>query len=137
MTADGREEPQGLVASVRQLFAHALALLATRGELAALELQDARDRVIRWALLGLVAGALLVAALLTFSLWVAAVFWDGPRGIALAVVVVVYGAAAFVLMRTIRREAASTPPLLAQTRAELAKDRDALRAHPQRPADGS
>ncbi len=99
MTADGREAPPGLVASVRQLFAHALALLATRGELAALELQDARDRVIRWALLALVAAALL--------------------------------------MRTIRREAAVAPPLLAQTRAELAKDRAALRARPQPPADGS
>jgi uncharacterized membrane protein YqjE len=137
MTTDGREAPPGLVASVRQLFAHALALLATRGELAALELQDARDRVIRWALLALVAAALLLAALLTFSLWVAAMFWDGPRGIALAVVVVVYGVAAFALMRTIRREAAVAPPLLAQTRAELAKDRAALRARPQPPADGS
>jgi uncharacterized membrane protein YqjE len=137
MTADGREAPPGLVASVRQLFAHALALLATRGELAALELQDARDRVIRWALLALVAAAMLLAALLTFSLWVAAMFWDGPRGIALAVVVVVYGVAAFALMRTIRREAAVAPPLLAQTRAELAKDRAALRARPQPPADGS
>ncbi|MCU0768735.1 MAG: phage holin family protein [Burkholderiaceae bacterium] len=112
-------------------------MLATRGELAALELQDARDRVIRWALLALVAAALLLAALLTFSLWVAAMFWDGPRGIALAVVVVVYGVAAFALMRTIRREAAVAPPLLAQTRAELAKDRAALRARPQPPADGS
>lgn len=123
--AGGR--PVGLIGSVRATIAHGVTLFATRGELAALELADARDRAMRWLGLGMVAAVLLLAALMTLSLWVAAIFWDGPRGWAVGLLALAYAVAGFVALSVVRREVAAAPPLLAQTRAELEKDRDALR----------
>jgi uncharacterized membrane protein YqjE len=133
--SDHTESPPGLIASMRAMLANAISLLATRGELAALELGETRDRALRWAALGLIAAVLLLAALVTLSLWVAAVFWDGPRALALGVVTGAYALAAFVAARVVRREIAAAPPLLSQTRAELQKDRDALRGRPNDTTD--
>jgi len=126
-----------LISSARALIAQTLALLLTRGELAALELQETRDRCVRWAALGLIAAVLLLAALVTLSLWVAAVFWDGPRGVALGLLAVGYGAVGVALGYVVRRESASSPPLLAQTRIELEKDREALRSRSRESGDDS
>jgi uncharacterized membrane protein YqjE len=135
--ADGGQRPAGLVATVREMVAQALALAATRGQLAALELEDARARALRWAGYGVAAAVLLLAALLTLSLWVAAVFWDGPRGIALGLLVLVYGAGGAILLYRVHGEIAAAPPLLSLTRAELEKDRAALRARSSEADDGS
>ena len=121
------DRPVGLIGSVRAMIAHGVTLFATRSELAALELADARDRAMRWLGLGMIAAVLLLAALMTFSLWVAAIFWDGPRGWALGLLALAYAIAGFVAVSVVRHEVAAAPPLLAQTRAELEKDRDALR----------
>jgi uncharacterized membrane protein YqjE len=125
--SDQTESPPGLIASMRAMSSNALSLLATRGELAALELGETRDRALRWAALGVVAAVLLLAALMTLSLWVAAVFWEGPRALALGVLTAAYALAAVVAARVLRREIAAAPPLLVQTRAELKKDREILR----------
>lgn len=125
MTPDvGR--PTGLLGSLRELLAQALALLLTRGELAALELADARDRAVRWLIIGLIGAVLLLAALVTVSLWIAALFWDGRRALALGLLALAYALGGLVAIGIVRREAARAPTLLAQTRAELQNDRDAL-----------
>lgn len=125
MTSDtGRSA--GLLGSLRALFAQAFSLLMTRGELAALELGEARDRAVRWLVLGLIGAVLLLAALVTVSLWVAALFWDGPRALALGLLALAYIVGGLVVIGIVRREAAHAPTLLAQTRAELQKDREAL-----------
>lgn len=136
MTADA-ERPRGLVRSARVLLAQVVALFATRGELAALELADARDRMLRWLALGLVAAVLLLGALMTLSLWLAAVFWDGPRGWVLGLLALAYAVGGAVTFRIVRREVASAPALLAQTRAELEKDRDALHGRLHGADDGA
>jgi uncharacterized membrane protein YqjE len=118
--------PAGLLGSLRELLAQALAVLLTRGELAALELADARDRAVRWLIIGLVGAVLLLAALVTVSLWIAALFWDGPRALALGLLALAYALGGLVAIGIVRREAAQAPTMLAQTRAELQKDRDAL-----------
>jgi uncharacterized membrane protein YqjE len=131
------DRPRGLVGSVRALLAHALALLLTRSELAALELADARDRAVRWLALALVAAVLLLAALVTVSVWVAAIFWDGPRVLAVGLLAVGYAVAGAVAFSILRREVAAAPPILSETRAELEKDRDALRGRLHRERDGT
>lgn len=118
--------PAGLVATLRALFSQVLNLLATRGELAVAELGESRDRMLRWVLLYVVVAVLLLAALVTFSLWIAALFWDGPRGLALGLLTFAYALVAIVLVRVVRHEMASAPTLFAQTRAELQKDRELL-----------
>jgi uncharacterized membrane protein YqjE len=136
MTLPG-DRPVGLIGSVRAMIAQVVTLFATRGELAALELADARDRAMRWLVLVMVAAVLLLAALMTVSLWVAAIFWDGPRGWALGLLALAYAIAGFVAVSVFRREVAGAPPLLAQTRAELEKDRDALRGRLHGNHDGT
>lgn len=130
------DRPAGVVASFRSLLAHALSLLLTRGELAALELATARDRAVRWLVLGLVAAVLMLAALLTVSLWVAAIFWDGPRALALGLLAAAYAVAGVIAISVIRREVAAAPLILSETRAELEKDRDALRGRLHGARDG-
>jgi uncharacterized membrane protein YqjE len=129
--------PSGLLHSLRAVLAQALALLVTRGELAAVELAEARDRTLRWLVLGLTAAVLLLAALMTLSLWVAAVFWDGPRALALGVLALAYAAIGATLIGIVRREAAAAPPVLAQTFAELQKDRAVLRGGSERIDDAT
>lgn len=129
--------PPGLIASVRALAADALALAVTRGQLAALELDEARARLLRWAALGLLAGVLLLAALTALTVWVAALTWDGPRGLALGLLTLVYAAGAAIAIVLVRGEVAGSPPLLELTRAELAKDRAALRPTSAEPVDRS
>jgi uncharacterized membrane protein YqjE len=136
MTAEA-ERPKGLVRSMRVLLAHVVSLFATRGELAALELADARDRMVRWLALGLVGAVFLLGALMTVSLWLAAVFWDGPRGWVLGLLAVVYALGGAIAFSIVRREVAAAPALLAQTRAELEKDRDALRGQLHGADDGA
>jgi uncharacterized membrane protein YqjE len=118
----------GLVASLRRLLAHVAVLLATRAELAALELQQLRARIVRWAVLIVLAAVLALAALMTVSVWVAAVFWDGPRGWVLGLLALAYLAIAAALLLALQRSVERSPPLLSLTRDELLKDLDALRS---------
>jgi len=117
----------GLVASLRHLLAHVAVLLATRAELAALELQQLRARALRWAVLIVLSAVLVLAALMTVSVWVAAVFWDGPRGWVLGGLALAYLAMAAALLLALQRQVQRSPPLLSLTRDELLKDLDALR----------
>ena len=132
-------ERRGWFATLRELPAQLVAMLATRGEIAALELSDARDRLMRSLAFGAVAAVLLLAALMTLSLLVAAIFWDGPRVLALGALTALYAVAGVWLVAAVRRDFAAAPPLLAQTLAELQKDRDALarRNAPERSADAT
>ena len=91
---------------MRKIYALTLTLLVTRGELASLELAEARDRYVRWVVFAVIAAVLLLA---------------------LGLLTALYAAAAYGMLRAVRREIAAAPPLLAQTRAELQKDRAALR----------
>jgi uncharacterized membrane protein YqjE len=134
---DSTQRAEPWSASLRKIYALTLSLLVTRGELASLELAEARDRCVRWLVFAVIAVVLLLAALLSLSLWVAAIFWDGPRGLAIGMLTAVYAAAAYGMLRAVRREIAAAPPLLAQTRAELQKDRAALRGRLAESGDDS
>jgi uncharacterized membrane protein YqjE len=112
---------------VREVVALVLAALATRGELASVELTEARDRAARWLVLALVAGVLLLAALLVGSLWIVSVFWDSHRSEAIAVVAVAYALAGGGTMWWLVARLRTAPPLLQATIAELKQDCDALR----------
>lgn len=125
--SDSRQSAEPWTASLRKIYALTLTLLVTRGELASLELAEARDRYVRWLVFVVIAAVLLLAALLSLSVLVAAIFWDGPRELAIGLLTALYAAAAYGVLRVARREIAAAPPLLAQTRAELQKDRAALR----------
>lgn len=120
----GGTSPVGLV---REAVALGAAALVTRGELAALELTEARESAGRWLVLALLASMLLLASLLVASLWVVALFWETHRTAAIAVVALAYAIAGGGLIAWLVARLRSAPPLLQATLAELQQDCDALR----------
>lgn len=125
--SDTPERTGGLFASLRTLAHDVLDLLATRSELAAIELAETRDLLLRSVVLGVVAAVLALATLVAFTLWIAVLFWDGPRALAVGILTAVYaGGVAFAVI-TVRRSLAAATPVLGQTRAILRKDYEALR----------
>jgi uncharacterized membrane protein YqjE len=112
---------------VREVASLAAAALVTRGELAAVELTEARDRAARWLLLAIAGGVLLLAALLTGSMWIVSLFWDTHRSAAAAAVALVYAVLGGGLMWRLVGQLRAAPPLLQSTLAELRHDAAALR----------
>jgi uncharacterized membrane protein YqjE len=106
----------------RQAAALLAAALVTRGELAALELTEARDRAGRWLALAVAGAVLLLAALLVAGLLVATLFWDSHRVAAIAAVALVYGAAGAGLIAVMVSQVRTAPPLLDATLTELRRD---------------
>jgi uncharacterized membrane protein YqjE len=128
MSIDGGGEPRGILQSLRRLASTALALVITRGELAAVELAEARERIARWAVAALLGAVLMLAALVSVSLLVAAVFWESYRWQAIGALALAYAVAGTWLLLKVMREVRAAPPLLSATLAELARDREALAA---------
>ena len=122
----------GPIGAIRNVAALGVAALVTRGELAALELAEARDRAARWLVLALVAGVLLLAALLVGSLWIVSIFWESHRSEAIAAVAAVYALAGGGLMWWLVARLRAAPPFLQSTLSELKQDCDALRGAPRR-----
>ena len=119
-----RPQPAG---RLRESAALAAAALVTRGELAALELAEARERAGRWLLTALVAASLVLAALLVGSLWIVSLFWDTHRSAAAGVVALAYALGGGGLVLWLRARLYAAPPFLQATFAELKQDCDALR----------
>jgi len=128
------EQPTGLFASLRTLAHDVLDLLATRSDLAALELGETRDLLLRSVVLGVVAAVLALAALVAFTLWIAVLFWDGPRALAVGLLTAAYAAGVAIAIVAIRRGVTAAGPVLGQTRAVLRKDYEALRGPRAGPA---
>jgi len=126
MSIDGGGEPGGIFQSLLRLASTALALVITRGELAGVELAEAREQIARWILNALLGTVLLLAALVSISLLVAAVFWDTYRWQAIGALALVYAVAGTWLVLNVMREVRAAPPIFSATLAELGRDRAAL-----------
>jgi uncharacterized membrane protein YqjE len=104
----------------------ASSLLLARAEFAAVELTQTGIDALRWLLWALVATALLVLTLLAATATIVLALWDRLGWIPLGVLTLAYAIATGYLMVRLRRQLQARRPLLAQTLAELSKDRDAL-----------
>jgi uncharacterized membrane protein YqjE len=103
-----------------------LTLLQTRGKLLANDLETERAaQEARLMCLVVAAGAAGVSLLL-FTLLGIVAFWDSHRLLAIGVAGAVYAAAALGAVARAARIGTEKPPLLADTLAELDKDRAAL-----------
>ena len=139
MTDDERDAPPPrppLRGSLARLADAVLALLRTRGELAAVEYAEERDRLKRSAMTLAVALLMLVFALGGIGMWIVVYFWDSGRLTAIAVVTLVYALLAFGLWRWDSARNANPAPF-AGTLAELEKDRQWLsrQTRPARPPE--
>jgi uncharacterized membrane protein YqjE len=116
----------GLAAALRSLGATLTGLVATRVELAVVELREEGERRKAMLVLASTAGAFLFVALLLATLFVLAVYWDTHRLAAIGSMTLLYlalGLGAIVRMRVL---AANAPPPFEATLRELATDRELL-----------
>ncbi|HEX2494830.1 MAG TPA: phage holin family protein [Steroidobacter sp.] len=118
----------GLLKSLSKFAGTLIAIAHTRIELLTTELQQEVRRIGAILLWALIAAFAAMMALLLGALAVIFFFWETHRGAAsLAVIAGFLGIAAAAVL-VLRRKLRSKPPLLADTLAELANDRDQLRA---------
>ena len=120
------EAGAGIVQSLRNLAATLVAILRTRFELVATELEEERIRLLQ--LLFWAAGALFffgVGILLVVFLLVA-VFWDSNRIAAIVALAVIFLAAGVGMAFGVRKRMHARPKLFSASLDELAKDRDHL-----------
>lgn len=119
-------QTKGLFASTRRLVGAGLELAQVRIELLAVELEQEKGRVfdgLMWAALALLllsVGVLLLTGLLVM------LFWDGYRLPALAVLGLLFVGGGLAAIRLARQKLDSPEGMLSGTRAELARDRQAL-----------
>jgi uncharacterized membrane protein YqjE len=107
-----------------------VAVLHTRAELLARELEREKVRVTRLLLLAIVALFFLALGVITFTLFVIVLFWDSHRVAATGVLTMFYLAVSIGLVLFIKRETARGTRPFASTIAELKKDREKLFSRP-------
>lgn len=114
----------GPFASARGVAGSVLTLLQKRGELAALEFQEQRHRLLDQLIRLAVAVVLALMMLITGTFLVVALTWDtAARFWVLCGLTLAYGGGALACWRQVRRIQAESPPPFAATLEEFKKDR--------------
>ncbi|HEY8539373.1 MAG TPA: phage holin family protein [Steroidobacteraceae bacterium] len=117
----------GLFDSVRRLLGTLVGIAHTRLQLLTTELQEEVQRAAHLLLWAFVALFAAMMALFLTALTVIFVFWDTHRIVAALAVIAAFLAIAIASVLVLQAKLKSKPPLLHDTLAELAKDRDRLR----------
>jgi uncharacterized membrane protein YqjE len=121
----------GVGAALARVSGAAAQLLTTRVELAAVELAQARQALVRWFGLALAAAVLMLLALASATAALAAALWPALGWISLAGCAAVYGVATALLAWRIRRELREAPVPFDATVAELRRDLELLKTRRQ------
>ncbi|HEY8608773.1 MAG TPA: phage holin family protein [Noviherbaspirillum sp.] len=119
-----------LADSAARLAASLLAILQTRVELAAAEVEEESLRYFSYLMLSLAALFCLGIAVVLAAVLLVVLFWETHRVAVLMLLIALFGGAAAALGLRLRRAYRLKPPLLAHTMMELARDREALRPQP-------
>ena len=117
----------GLMGSVKRLTSSLVAILATRLELLANELQEERLRLTQMFLLTLFALFCFGMGLLLLTVFIVVLFWDDHRLLVLGSLTFVFFAAGTTVALALRAKARAGSALFSVSLAELEKDRQALR----------
>nr|WP_298725442.1 phage holin family protein [uncultured Steroidobacter sp.] len=127
-TAEGPRPVHGLFQSLNNFLATFVAIVHTRLELLTTELQEEVRQVGAILLWAFVAAFAAMMGLFLIALAVIFVFWDTHRLAASVAMVGMFLAVAVVAGLILRHKLVTKPPLLDDTLAELARDRDQLKA---------
>jgi uncharacterized membrane protein YqjE len=119
--------PQGVLASVRGLAATGLALVQTRLQLLANEVEEQGVHGLRLLALGALALFCAATGVLLVTAWIVIAFWDNYRLLTVGLLALAYFAAAAVALLTLKARAAARPKLFAASLAELKRDRELLK----------
>jgi uncharacterized membrane protein YqjE len=125
---EDRATAAGLVHSVGRLSGTLLGILHTRLELLRTELQEEVHHTAKLALWAFIAAFAGLMTLFLAALAVIFAFWDSHRILACLSMVALFALIAIGGALAAQHKLKTKPPLLDATLAELAKDRDQLRA---------
>lgn len=116
--------PPGLFASLRRLGSTVIALLQSRVELLAHELERERVRVTRMVILGVVAVFFLGLGALTATIFIVVLFWDSQRLVAIGFLAALYLAIGGGLALYLKGEASRAARPFSASLEQLRKDRE-------------
>jgi uncharacterized membrane protein YqjE len=111
-----------IIETVGRIAGTMLAMVETRMELAALEIEEESQRLLKFFMLALLSLILFGIALVLVSLTIILVFWDTYRLQAALTLAALFGVAGTVASMKLRKAFATRPRMLASTVAELNKD---------------
>jgi uncharacterized membrane protein YqjE len=116
----------GLLESLRNLARTFVAILQSRLDIVASDIDEARARLARIVVLAAVAGFCLGLALILLVFFLVVMFWDTDRLLAIGVLAGVFAAGGIAACLMLRAANARRPRFLSATFAELRKDRTKL-----------
>ncbi|MES2127417.1 MAG: phage holin family protein [Pseudomonadota bacterium] len=111
-----------LAESASRLVATLVAMIQTRMELAAVELEEESQRFLGYLLAGLLALFLLAIAVVLLAFFVVLLFWDTYRLQAVLGMAAVFALSGIVLGMKVRASVEAKPRMLEATLGELNKD---------------
>jgi uncharacterized membrane protein YqjE len=111
-----------IIETVGRIGGTLFAMVETRLELAALEIEEETQRLIGFFMLALLSLVLFGIAMLLVSLTIILVFWDTYRLQAAIGLAALFGVAGTIVMFKLKAAFAKRPRMLAATVAELNKD---------------
>ncbi len=123
------EEPgraEGLFESLRNLARTSLAIVQTRIEIFASEIDEERTRLARIAVLAAVAALCVALVVVLAVFFLVVLFWDTDRLLAIGVLAGVFGVGGIAACLGLRAAISQRPKFLSATLAELRKDRTKL-----------
>ncbi len=120
----GRSE--GLLDSLRNLARTFLAIVQTRIEIFASEIDEERARLARIAVLAAVAALCIALAVVLLVFFLVVLFWDTNRLLAIGALAGVFAVGAVAACLGLRAAVSQRPKFLSTTLAELRKDRARL-----------
>jgi uncharacterized membrane protein YqjE len=120
----GRAE--GLLDSLRNIAKTFVALLQTRLEVFASEIDESGERLARIAVLAAVAAFCLGLAVALLAFFLVVLFWDTNRLLAIGVLTGVFAAGGIAACLVLRLEIVRRPKFLSATLEELRKDANKL-----------
>jgi uncharacterized membrane protein YqjE len=122
----GESPHPGLLAALRRLAGTGVELLITRGELLAAEIEEERTRLMRLAVLAVIAGFFLAVGLVTLTIFVILLAWNTHPLLAAGILTALYLGIGLAAAVGVRRLAEAKSKLFSASLAELRKDHDQL-----------
>ena len=113
--------------AVGRIAATLVAIVQTRLELAAVEMQEESRRLLGLLVMSLLAVFLLGVAIVLVALFVIILFWDSHRIAAVLGLIVVFGGGAAIIAMKVLAAFKAHPGIMAATAAELRKDAEYLK----------
>jgi uncharacterized membrane protein YqjE len=123
---EGAGHTESLLESLRNLAKTFIALVQTRIEIFASEVDEERTRLARIMVLALTGLFCIGLAMVLFVLLIAVLFWENNRLLALGILAGLFAFGGVVALLVLRSEVRQRPKFLAATLAELRKDEKEL-----------